>query len=222
MHFELNNLEIQGENDQLYIIDPLQERQLLTNLSVKNKRMAYKFNYTYRTNLGNHNLDEYDSEFIYDLPFSSAKTFKINQGYNGNRSHQNQNALDFNMPEGTEIKAVREGIVVKVTDTNSINCSEEDCKKYNNEIIIYHPDGTFAEYTHIKKGGSIVNIGSNVKKGDIIGYSGNVGWSTGPHLHLVIFLQKLENRKTLKTKFKTGDGECSEYLEEKCIYNRNY
>lgn len=91
-----------------------------------------------------------------------------------------------------------------------------------NLIIIYHPDGTFAEYAHIKQNGSIVNIGDKVNQGEIIGYSGNVGWSTGPHLHLVVFLQKLNKRETLKTKFKTGNGDIIEYLGEKKEYIRNY
>jgi len=103
-----------------------------------------------------------------------------------------------------------------------IDLEKEKCKKYNNLIIIYHPDGTFAEYTHIKHNGSKVKIGDKVSKGQLIGYSGNVGWSSGPHLHLVIFNQNLDNRETLKTKFKTGDGSIIEYLVEKEEYSRNY
>ena len=126
------------------------------------------------------------------------------------------------MPIGTELMAVREGVVVKVIDKNSKNCGKEECKKYNNLIIIYHPDGTFAEYTHIKQNGSKVKVGDKVSKGQLIGYSGNIGWSTGPHLHLVVFNQNLKNRKTLKTKFKIGDGSIIEYLAEKEEYSRNY
>lgn len=222
IHFEVTNLNISGGNDQYYIIDPLKEKQLLTTLSVKDAKKAYGFKYTYKSNLGNHNLEKYDSDFIYDLPFSKSYSFKVHQGYNGDFSHQDQNALDFTMPVGTEIKAVRDGVVIKVVDENSKNCGEESCKKYNNLIIVNHSDGTFAEYTHIRKGGSIVNVGETIKKGNTIAYSGNVGWSTGPHLHLEIYLQKMENRETLETKFKIGNGEKTEYLTEKKTYERNY
>lgn len=222
IHFEVTNLNIEGGNDQFFIIDPLKEKQLLTTLSIQNGKKAYGFKYTYRSSLGNHNLEKFDSDFVYDLPFSTSKSFKVYQGYNGDFSHKSQNALDFTMPVGTEIKAIRDGIVVKVVEENSKNCDHESCKKYNNLIIIYHSDGTFAEYTHIKKDGSIVNVGDNVKKGNTIGYSGNVGWSTGPHLHLVIFLQKLENRETIETKFKIGNGDKADYLLEKETYQRNY
>ena len=67
-----------------------------------------------------------------------------------------------------------------------------------------------------------MNIGDKVNKGDLIAYSGNVGWSTGPHLHLVIFLQRLNKRETLATKFKIDNGDKSEYLLEKTEYLRNY
>ena len=126
------------------------------------------------------------------------------------------------MPIGTKITAIRGGIVVKVVETNNKNCGKEVCKKYNNLIVIYHSDGTFAEYTHIKQNGSVVEVGDKIIKGQLIGYSGNVGWSTGPHLHLLVFLQRLNKRTTLKTKFLIGNGERKVYLKEKNEYSRNY
>ena len=165
---------------------------------------------------------DYDKNYIYALPYPISNKFKIDQAYNGKLSHQNENSLDFTMPVGTNITAVRDGIIIKVVDENNKNCGTQACKKYNNFILIYHPDGTFAEYSHIKQNGSKVKVGEKVLKGQTIAYSGNTGWSTGPHLHLVIFQQKLMERKTLQTQFMTGNGEKVEYLMEKKEYSKNY
>lgn len=220
--FTITNLDIRGGNNGIYTIAPLKKKQLLTQLTIAKKGKAYKFSYRYLTNYGNDTQENYDNDYVYNLPFSNSSSFKIYQGYNGSFSHQNQNSLDFTMPVGTEITAIRDGVVIDIVEQNDKNCGSESCKKYNNYIIIYHSDGTFAEYTHIKQKGAIVNVGDKVNKGDLIAYSGNVGWSTGPHLHLVIFLQRLNERETLKTQFKIGDGSKAEYLVEKNEYLRDY
>lgn len=220
--FKLNNMEVDGGNLQVYVIDPRSKRQQLTKITISNTRLAYNFNYRYLRSYGNHHKDEYDEDYSYNLPFKTSNEFRVNQGYNGTFSHQNQNALDIIMPIGTKIMAIREGIVTEVVEKNSKNCAQEECKKYNNKIIIYHPDGTFAEYTHIKQNGSVVEVGDEISKGQHIGFSGNVGWSSGPHLHLVVFKQKLFARETLETKFRTGDGTQKEYLLEKEAYSRGY
>jgi murein DD-endopeptidase MepM/ murein hydrolase activator NlpD len=220
--FNVSNLNIGGGNNRVYVINAKNKKQLLTSLKVSKKGKAYKFSYKYWTNYGKHNNKGYEKEYKYDLPFKAPNKFKIHQGYNGDFSHQNENSLDFTMPVGTELTAVREGVVIKVIEKNNKNCSKEECQKYNNLILIYHIDGTFAEYAHIKHNGSKVKVGDSVSKGQLIGYSGNVGWSTGPHLHLVIFNQNIDNRETLKTKFKTGDGDKNEYLVEKNEYIKKY
>jgi len=92
------------------------------------------------------------------------------------------------MPENTDVLAARDGIVIQVVQNNTEGCPKEECKKFGNYILVYHPDGTFAEYVHIKFNGSKVKEGDSIKKGDIIGYSGNTGWSAGPHLHFDCFL----------------------------------
>ncbi len=220
--FQLTNLEVEGENKAIYVLKPNNKKQLLTTLTFAIKGNPSKFTSRYWVNYGNHYSDEYDEHYEYFLPFGSSRAFVVYQGYFGDFSHQKEHALDFTMPVGTEINAIREGIVIKVVDSNSKNCDSEECKKFNNLIVIYHPDGTFAEYTHIKKNGSIVQVGDKVARGQKIGFSGNVGWSTGPHLHLVVYKQKLETRITIETKFKIGDGETAEVLVEKNKYSRNY
>ena len=150
--FTSTNLDINGGNNAIYTVEPNKKKQLLTKLTIAKKEKAYKFSYRYLTNYGKDSQDNYESDYAYSLPFNTSKTFKVYQGYNGTFSHQNQNALDFTMPVGTEITAIREGIVIDVVEQNNRNCGEEPCKKYNNYVLIYHPDGTFAEYTHIKMG----------------------------------------------------------------------
>ena len=86
--------------------------------------------------------------------------------------------------------------------------------------MIYHSDGTFAEYTHIKNNGAEVNVGDQIKIGQFIGYSGDVGWATGPHLHFIVFFQRLKKRVTLKTKFLTQKGKPAISLVERQKYKR--
>jgi len=220
--FTTQNMNVDGGNNKIYSVDALKKKQLLAKLVVSKKGKAYKFSYSSMINYGIHNIENYDIDYAYNLPFESSSSFNVNQGYNGNFSHQNENSLDFTMPVGTKIMAIREGTVIKVVEENSKSCGKEECQKFNNLIIIYHPDGTFAEYTHIKQNGSLIKVGDKIIKGQEIGYSGNVGWSTGPHLHLVVFLQNLNERITLETKFKINSGDKLEVLVEKNDYVRNY
>lgn len=220
--FEITNMKVAGGNGKVYLIEPMSTKSLLTKLTVATKGKAYKFSYKYLINFGNHNKRDFDSDFVYHLPYEQTNSFEVYQGYNGDFSHQNKYAIDFTMPIGTTITAIRGGIVIRVVHSNTKNCPKEECRKYNNKILIYHPDGTFAEYAHIKQNGSEVEVGDTVRQGQVIGYSGNVGWTTGPHLHLEVFRQSIDKRITIKTKFKTLEGETTELLKEKQTYLRDY
>jgi murein DD-endopeptidase MepM/ murein hydrolase activator NlpD len=55
-----------------------------------------------------------------------------------------------------------------------------------NIIRILHNDGTMALYAHLKPEGVLVRVGQRVRKADVIGLSGNTGFSAGPHLHFVV------------------------------------
>lgn len=220
--FTVTNLKTEGISKNVYVLEPSLKKQLLATFKAITKGKSYKFGFKSLINYGDHTIENYDENYEYDLPYMKSKSFKVDQGYNGTFSHQNENSLDFSMPVGTEIAAIREGLVIKVVEKFNTHCEKKECVKYNNLIVILHPDGTFGEYAHIKRMGAIVNVGDKVEKGQLIGYSGNVGWSTAPHLHLVVFLQKIDKRVTLETKFKTGNGEIVDYLNEKQEYLKNY
>ncbi len=222
MNFKLENLNSSNGNNKVFVVPARTKRHVITDLQVIDRKKRIKLGYESAYNFGDHTLKKYNTNFKYYLPFGKGNTFWLSQGYNGATSHQNENALDFKMPMGTKIYAARGGVVVDIEESYSKSCTTPECADYNNFILIYHSDGTFAEYTHIKKNGANVNIGDQVKIGEFIGYSGDVGWATGPHLHFIVFFQRLSERVTLKTKFLTGKGKQAISLTEKEQYTRAY
>lgn len=80
--------------------------------------------------------------------------------------------IDFTAPTGTEIYVTGDGKVEKV---------ESSKRGYGNNIIVDHGYGYKTQYAHLD--GFNVRKGQIVKRGDVIGFVGNTGLSTAPHLH---------------------------------------
>ncbi len=85
-----------------------------------------------------------------------------------------------NIP-GTPIYAASDGTVVTVRDM----MIDGHYYGYGKYVVIGHNAKYSSLYAHLMS--YIVSTGQEVKKGDIIGYLGNTGWSTGPHLHFEIW-----------------------------------
>jgi murein DD-endopeptidase MepM/ murein hydrolase activator NlpD len=147
---------------------------------------------------------EHNDDIVYALPFKEGKQFKVEQGYNGKSSHAGENALDFNLPAGEPIMAARDGKVVMLKSDSNRGCPDSSCARLGNFITIMHDDGSFADYYHLKQNGVLVAIGDEVTAGQAIGLTGNTGWATGYHLHFIVYVQRFDGRKTLKTRFKTS------------------
>ncbi|NNF32915.1 MAG: M23 family metallopeptidase [Saprospiraceae bacterium] len=110
------------------------------------------------------------------------------QPWNGKLSHftrESKYALDFDMPEGDTICAARGGIVIRTIDHFTENGGKE-LKDKANQVVVLHDDGTMAFYVHLLHRGVLVEAGDTIRKGQIIGLSGNTGYSTKPHLHFVV------------------------------------
>lgn len=82
--------------------------------------------------------------------------------------------VDLGYDYGTPVTAVFSGQVVQSGDFGD---------GYGNQILLYHPDiDSYTRYGHMS--GLSVTAGDWVNAGDVIGWVGSTGYSTGPHLHL--------------------------------------
>ncbi len=80
---------------------------------------------------------------------------------------------DFAARTGTPIMAAGNGVIVKASRFGG----------YGNYVKIQHSNGFETAYAHLSKYGPGIKNGKRVRQGDIIGYVGTTGRSTGPHLH---------------------------------------
>lgn len=153
----------------------------------------------------------HQDDYLYRLPFLSNLNVEVTQGYNGALSHKGLSAyaVDFGVPIGTPIYAAREGTVVESEVSSSIGGPSPQYRPYMNRIRVEHCDGTFGNYCHLKLNGSTVKVGQVVKKGDLLGYSGNTGYCTAPHLHFSVSkVDPISMRRpmNLPIKMQTGQG----------------
>lgn len=141
----------------------------------------------------------HDDTVIYKLPYESRTSYYIAQGYNQTFTHNGEFAysIDWMMPVGTNILAARDGLVVDIKEGFDGAGLDESYRNKCNYVRIQHSDGTIAEYVHCKKDGVLVEVGDTVKAGDIIALSGNVGFSTDPHLHFNVY--RIIDGKTMET-----------------------
>lgn len=104
------------------------------------------------------------------------------------------NGVDFSAVTGTPVKAMLEGVVVDTGNTD-LTCPGASYGKW---VLIRHHNGLASLYAHF----SLVKVikGQSVSTGELIGYSGNTGYSTGPHLHVTVFVAAAVSVQSLPSK----------------------
>jgi murein DD-endopeptidase MepM/ murein hydrolase activator NlpD len=105
-----------------------------------------------------------------DIRFSSGFGYRIDPIFKLTKMHQ---GVDFSAKQGTPIYATADGVVV----SNELYGG----RGYGNHLTISHGFGYHTLYAHMSK--MVKRQGQSVSRGDLIGYVGNTGKSTGPHLH---------------------------------------
>lgn len=106
--------------------------------------------------------------------------YRISSHFNPDRMHPTlkkrrpHKGIDLAAPTGTPIYASADGIVE----------ISQFSKSAGNWILLNHKNGYKTKYFHLNK--LAVKAGSEVQRGDLIGYVGSTGYSSGPHLHYEI------------------------------------
>lgn len=100
---------------------------------------------------------------------ASGFSYRIHPIYKVGHFHS---GIDFTAPIGTEIFCTGDGVVEEV---------ENKGYGYGNYVMVNHGFGYKTLYAHMSR--FKAKVGQKVKRGDIVGYVGNTGTSTGPHLH---------------------------------------
>jgi murein DD-endopeptidase MepM/ murein hydrolase activator NlpD len=134
----------------------------------------------------------HQTDVVYQYPYAKNAYFPIVQGFGGAYSHNGASkyAVDFAMPINTPIHAARAGVVIDLVEQHMRGGASRKYAQYANYIVVLHSDDTTGEYYHLKKNGVVVTRGEHVKAGQKIGYSGNTGFSSLPHLHFAVYRAK--------------------------------
>ena len=104
----------------------------------------------------------------------------IDRSLYGNHPH---NGMDIGTPIGTPIYAAADGVVARA-DRNDTSSWKK--YQYGTYVLIDHQNGLSTLYAHLAR--YSVSAGDEVKRGELIAYSDNTGYSTGSHLHFGLYL----------------------------------
>ncbi|HYF84203.1 MAG TPA: M23 family metallopeptidase [Clostridia bacterium] len=168
--------EIAAENEGILKVLPkeFEKQYLKVSTAQKSQRSDKNFDedkvHTGRAKAVTSEKPLWEGTFVKPVEGRTSTEFGMIRYINNDESERHS-GLDISAAKGTPIKAANNGIVrlsmmLKVT---------------GNTIIIDHGCNIYSSYAHLDK--LLVEEGSEVKKGDIIGEVGTTGFSTGPHLH---------------------------------------
>lgn len=119
-------------------------------------------------------------KFLMKTPINGAR---LSSGF-GNRKHpilgytKLHKGTDFAAPTGTPIYAAGNGVIEKAGPWST----------FGNYVRIQHANGYETAYAHMSRFAAGTKRGARVRQGDVIGYVGTTGASTGPHLHYEVYI----------------------------------
>lgn len=117
------------------------------------------------------------TQYFGNTPFAQSGA------YNG----KGHNGIDLAASVGTPVKAALLGTVIGTGNTDAVR----GCYSFGRWVMIKHGNGLNTMYAHFSQ----VNVyqGETVSTGEVIGYSGETGYATGPHLHFGVYVTSATN-----------------------------
>lgn len=189
----LHNLDFPApEQPMRWIVDP-KSRQVMLELEALEDNQVPSADYRYLWIPGDPRAT-HEPDRLYRAPFAVATNYRISQTFPVGVTHTTPDsyyAIDIAMPIGTDIYAARGGTVFEVASTNFRGGTDaEQDPSAANIVRIMHDDGSHALYAHLNWNSIRVRPGDRVARGQYIADSGNTGFSSGPHLHFAVLLNR--------------------------------
>ncbi|MBV6633612.1 MAG: M23 family metallopeptidase [Alphaproteobacteria bacterium] len=147
---------------------------------------------------------------VYVMPLPSERGFRVLQASDRLKDHEGmlEHAVDFQVPAGTPVRAMRDGFVVGMRMDQFLGGTRDRARGKENYIWIQHLDGTVATYRHLLRDSNKVEFGASVIAGQEIALSGATGYTEEPmlHVHVSTPLINGEGFKTFPMTFATTKG----------------
>lgn len=144
-----------------------------------------------------------DVVYRFPLRLPQVRVGQLPEGTFSHADAENRQAIDFAAPVGTPVVAARAGTVMQAegrfADTGQLDQA--------NLVRILHADGSMAVYAHLQRGSLSVVPGQPVEAGQLIARSGNSGWSTGPHLHFAVQVNRGLRLESVPFRMASDEGE---------------
>ena len=205
---EAENVVSEPELPGVFVLEGGVERELVTIGALEPHR-SWRYQLQTETVPGRAGA-RHDPDQPYRLPLPPEGEFRVGQAFGGEFSHNEPGsyyAVDISMPIGTPIHAARSGTVMdKARWFSGSGTRREYHGQRANFVRILHEDGSMAVYAHLDYNGVLVRPGQPVRRGQVIGRSGNTGFSTGPHLHFVIQVNRDMELVSVPFEFEAADG----------------
>lgn len=166
---------------EVQLVQSMGETELVTSMAAQLNNLSLRMAYQFKSFNAIENMVKNKEKLIAAIPsiqpisnrslnrVASGFGYRIDPIYKDRRLHA---GLDFTAPIGTPIYATADG-VIKDAGFNTGG--------YGNRVVINHGFGYETLYAHMVR--IKARVGTRVKRGEVIGYVGSTGKSTGPHLH---------------------------------------
>lgn len=188
--------ELQSENNAIQSvindIDSDQSKLESTNANIEKQIKDYERTLNSMTSTGGTSFEYDGGDFLWPVP----GYYYISAGFQSNdavhKGHHNGIDIAGGGISGKPIIAISDGVVTKSNNSCTHNYKKNgSCGcggGYGNYVTINHgtKDGNTYVVTYGHMSSTAVRTGATVKKGQVIGYVGTTGWSTGYHLHFGI------------------------------------